>query len=194
MFQHEFYHFFTIFRAMRRHNRSPKLLRTSGTRPRLPRTYYSRSIDIHLRLLIRRMALRRQLSSQLALLIRIIANAPCRPRPVHPQEQIRRVMDHVCSPSIKLSVRRCNTFASHPNLFKMRYSMKCSLALPILAQLWLTASALPAKQHKPPVCIIGAGPAGLTAAQKLEAKGIEAVVFEKQDAVGGKCQSYYNEQ
>ncbi|KND02622.1 uncharacterized protein SPPG_01711 [Spizellomyces punctatus DAOM BR117] len=45
-----------------------------------------------------------------------------------------------------------------------------------------------------PVCIVGAGPAGLTTANKLQAKGYSTVVFEKNEAVGGKCQSYYNEQ
>ena len=44
-----------------------------------------------------------------------------------------------------------------------------------------------------PVCIIGAGPAGLTIANRLEAKGHETVTFEKQPEVGGKCQAYYDE-
>lgn len=43
-----------------------------------------------------------------------------------------------------------------------------------------------------PVCIVGAGPSGLTAAKALEDKGREVVVFEKRATVGGKCQSYYN--
>ncbi|KAF2704639.1 FAD/NAD(P)-binding domain-containing protein [Pleomassaria siparia CBS 279.74] len=59
-------------------------------------------------------------------------------------------------------------------------------------------SALPTLNSRhtkaPPVCIIGAGPAGLTAAGKLQNKGIDAVVFEKQPAVGGKCQAYYDEE
>lgn len=76
----------------------------------------------------------------------------------------------------------------------MRHSTKYSFVLPIVTYLWLTASALPTKPVKNPVCIIGAGPAGLTAAARLEAKGIESVVFEKQTAIGGKCQSYYDEQ
>ncbi|KAK0126470.1 hypothetical protein ONS95_008067 [Cadophora gregata] len=42
-----------------------------------------------------------------------------------------------------------------------------------------------------PVCIVGAGPAGLTAAKKLEDKGRKVVIFEKQDEVGGKCQAVY---
>ncbi|PVH85846.1 FAD/NAD(P)-binding domain-containing protein [Cadophora sp. DSE1049] len=42
-----------------------------------------------------------------------------------------------------------------------------------------------------PVCIVGAGPAGLTAAKKLEDKGRKVVIFEKQDKVGGKCQAVY---
>jgi cation diffusion facilitator CzcD-associated flavoprotein CzcO len=72
--------------------------------------------------------------------------------------------------------------------------MQCSLLLSILTYLSLTVSALPTQAHKPPVCILGAGPAGLTAAGRLEAKGIEAVVFEKQSQLGGKCQSYYDEE
>ncbi|KAI7780454.1 hypothetical protein LA080_016073 [Diaporthe eres] len=44
-----------------------------------------------------------------------------------------------------------------------------------------------------PVCIVGAGPAGLTAAAELELKGKQTVVFEKQDAVGGKCQAVYQD-
>lgn len=44
-----------------------------------------------------------------------------------------------------------------------------------------------------PVCVVGAGPAGLTAAAELELKGKQTVVFEKQDAVGGKCQAVYQE-
>ncbi|TPX64987.1 hypothetical protein SpCBS45565_g05485 [Spizellomyces sp. 'palustris'] len=45
-----------------------------------------------------------------------------------------------------------------------------------------------------PVCIVGAGPAGLATANKLQVKGYQTVVFEKNEAVGGKCQSFYNEQ
>ncbi|KAI0341060.1 FAD/NAD-P-binding domain-containing protein [Trametopsis cervina] len=43
-----------------------------------------------------------------------------------------------------------------------------------------------------PVCIVGAGPGGLTIAHELEAKGISTVTFEKQPEVGGKCQAYYD--
>ncbi|KAI0087476.1 FAD/NAD-P-binding domain-containing protein [Irpex rosettiformis] len=43
-----------------------------------------------------------------------------------------------------------------------------------------------------PVCIVGAGPGGLTVAHELEAKGVPTVVFEKQETVGGKCQSFYD--
>jgi cation diffusion facilitator CzcD-associated flavoprotein CzcO len=58
----------------------------------------------------------------------------------------------------------------------------------------LTARAWPKPHHnKHPVCIIGAGPSGLTAASELEANGIKAVVFDKQSELGGKCQSYYDE-
>ena len=43
-----------------------------------------------------------------------------------------------------------------------------------------------------PVCIVGAGPGGLTIAHELEAKGYTTVLFEKQPEVGGKCQSFYD--
>ncbi|KAI9038314.1 FAD/NAD(P)-binding domain-containing protein [Aspergillus affinis] len=42
-----------------------------------------------------------------------------------------------------------------------------------------------------PVCIVGAGPAGLSAAAELEGQGHRTVIFEKQSAVGGKCQAVY---
>jgi flavin-dependent dehydrogenase len=42
-----------------------------------------------------------------------------------------------------------------------------------------------------PVCIVGAGPAGLIAANKLEAQGRKVVLFEKQNSVGGKNQAFY---
>lgn len=57
------------------------------------------------------------------------------------------------------------------------------------------AALLPLVSFAPgglPVCIIGAGPAGLMAAAKLEARGKQVVVFEKQAAVGGKCQAVYD--
>lgn len=44
-----------------------------------------------------------------------------------------------------------------------------------------------------PVCIVGAGPAGLTVANRLQAKGYETVIFEKDPEVGGKCQAYYDQ-
>lgn len=44
-----------------------------------------------------------------------------------------------------------------------------------------------------PVCVVGAGPAGLAAAAELELKSKHTVVFEKQYAVGGKCQAIYQE-
>ena len=47
------------------------------------------------------------------------------------------------------------------------------------------------QRPKSPVCIVGAGPAGLTAARKLEGKGYSTVIFDKQPEVGGKCQTYY---
>lgn len=54
--------------------------------------------------------------------------------------------------------------------------------------LFTTVNAAPGSL---PVCIVGAGPAGLVAASKLEAKGYKTVVFEQQSKVGGKCQAVY---
>ncbi|KIK56058.1 hypothetical protein GYMLUDRAFT_174825 [Collybiopsis luxurians FD-317 M1] len=44
-----------------------------------------------------------------------------------------------------------------------------------------------------PVCIIGAGPSGLTVAHELEARGNSTVIFDSNAEVGGKCQSYYDD-
>lgn len=61
--------------------------------------------------------------------------------------------------------------------------------LPILAVAWFCVFASAAD----PVCIVGAGPAGLTVANRLQAKGLETVIFEKNPEVGGKCQSFYDD-
>jgi cation diffusion facilitator CzcD-associated flavoprotein CzcO len=58
----------------------------------------------------------------------------------------------------------------------------------------LTVSATPLRRHQSPVCIIGAGPAGLSAGARLEAKGIPAIIFDEQKEIGGKCQAWYDEQ
>lgn len=42
-----------------------------------------------------------------------------------------------------------------------------------------------------PVCVVGAGAAGLTVAANLEKKGKKVVVFEQRATVGGKCQAVY---
>lgn len=69
-----------------------------------------------------------------------------------------------------------------------------------LSAWWLLTSALflttaKAGRHStPPVCIVGAGPSGLTAASRLESQGVKAIIFDKQAELGGKCQSYYDEQ
>jgi uncharacterized protein with NAD-binding domain and iron-sulfur cluster len=34
----------------------------------------------------------------------------------------------------------------------------------------------------------------LSAAGKLEEKGIKAMIFDRQEEVGGKCQAWYDEQ
>jgi hypothetical protein len=52
-------------------------------------------------------------------------------------------------------------------------------------------TATPTTSQSLPVCIVGAGPAGLSAANRLEAKGYKTVTFEKEAKVGGKCLSYY---
>jgi cation diffusion facilitator CzcD-associated flavoprotein CzcO len=44
-----------------------------------------------------------------------------------------------------------------------------------------------------PVCIVGAGPAGLAAGNRLQSNRQKTVIFEKQALVGGKCQAVYQE-
>lgn len=62
----------------------------------------------------------------------------------------------------------------------------------LLSRIFLTLSSFAsAKGDERPVCIVGAGPAGLSAAAQLEVKGYQTVTFEKQSAVGGKCQAIY---
>ncbi|OCL06637.1 FAD/NAD(P)-binding domain-containing protein [Glonium stellatum] len=71
----------------------------------------------------------------------------------------------------------------------MKHSLACFLAPFFL----LGASAWPwPPKLNLPVCIVGAGPAGLTAASVLESKGYSTVIFDKHPEVGGKCQAYYN--
>jgi monoamine oxidase len=55
------------------------------------------------------------------------------------------------------------------------------------------ANAAATSKAEPPICIVGAGVSGLTAAKALEDKGYKTVIFEKRDTVGGKCQSHYEE-
>jgi len=73
----------------------------------------------------------------------------------------------------------------------MKVATTWALLVPFFS---LTVTAWPKPIRKPPVCIIGAGPSGLSAAGKLEEKGIKAMIFDKQEAVGGKCQAWYDEQ
>ena len=42
-----------------------------------------------------------------------------------------------------------------------------------------------------PVCFVGAGPAGLSVASRIENKGYKTVILEEQAAIGGKCHAYY---
>lgn len=44
-----------------------------------------------------------------------------------------------------------------------------------------------------PVCIVGAGPSGLTVAHELESRGVSTVIYDSNVEVGGKCQSYYDD-
>ncbi|KAM0259918.1 hypothetical protein ACHAPA_010525 [Fusarium lateritium] len=55
------------------------------------------------------------------------------------------------------------------------------------------SNAAATSKARPPVCIVGAGVSGLTAAKALEDKGYKTVIFEKRDTVGGKCQSHYED-
>jgi monoamine oxidase len=74
----------------------------------------------------------------------------------------------------------------------MRDTMR-SLGVLILTLFALTTNGRPTRRHEPkPVCIIGAGPAGLSAAGRLEDKGIKAMIFDSQEEVGGKCQAWYD--
>lgn len=69
--------------------------------------------------------------------------------------------------------------------------MTALLVSSLLLSLGASVSAVPAASSDP-VCIVGAGPGGLTIAHELEAKGYSTVTFEKQPEVGGKCQEYYD--
>ncbi|KAI9933654.1 hypothetical protein ASPWEDRAFT_43466 [Aspergillus wentii DTO 134E9] len=44
-----------------------------------------------------------------------------------------------------------------------------------------------------PVCILGAGPSGITTANELEAVNRSTVIFEKEDVIGGKARNYYED-
>ena len=79
----------------------------------------------------------------------------------------------------------------------MKFSHYSTLITAVASSTTVLAAPHDAKSRRAndenPVCIVGAGPAGLTAAATLESKGRKAVIFEKQQVVGGKCQSYYDE-
>lgn len=69
--------------------------------------------------------------------------------------------------------------------------MKITYLVPAVVSA-LVSTAIAASSASP-VCIVGAGPAGLIAAKRLEDKGRSVVVFEKQGSVGGKCQAVYDQ-
>ena len=52
------------------------------------------------------------------------------------------------------------------------------------------ASVSLALNHQDPVCIMGAGPAGLSTAYFLQEKDHSVYVFEKEASVGGKAKSF----
>ncbi|THG93537.1 hypothetical protein EW026_g7723 [Hermanssonia centrifuga] len=58
--------------------------------------------------------------------------------------------------------------------------------------LFAASAAVASAASTNPVCIVGAGPTGLTIANGLENKGHSTVIFEKNSEAGGKCQSYYD--
>ena len=62
----------------------------------------------------------------------------------------------------------------------------------VLGALASSDTQLPLSDLANPICIVGAGPTGLTTGHELEAKGYSTVIFEKQPEVGGKCQAYYD--
>lgn len=70
--------------------------------------------------------------------------------------------------------------------------MRLPSLLYLLASSGAAAHVNHATRSEPPVCVIGAGPAGLAAAHALESKGQDVVIFEKQAAVGGKSQVVYD--
>ncbi|KAJ2904278.1 diapophytoene desaturase [Zalerion maritima] len=76
----------------------------------------------------------------------------------------------------------------------MLRSLKTAAVAALLAAAW-GAQATPTTTHSydDPICIVGAGPAGLSAAKTLEDLGKAVVIFEKQAEVGGKCQAYYED-
>ena len=57
----------------------------------------------------------------------------------------------------------------------------------VIASVLFSASLIVAKPvNSPnPVCIVGGGPSGLSAASRLESKGYKTVIFEKEPKVGG---------
>ncbi|RGP64263.1 FAD nadp-binding domain-containing [Fusarium sporotrichioides] len=65
--------------------------------------------------------------------------------------------------------------------------------LSLFATLVSLAHIAATSTSQPPICIVGAGVSGLTAAKSLENKGYKTVIFDKRGAVGGKCQSHYED-
>lgn len=62
-------------------------------------------------------------------------------------------------------------------------------ALAALFMLLLSAVALPAPEAER-VCVLGAGPSGVVAAYRLENRGYDVAVLDKNDYVGGRTYTY----
>lgn len=63
--------------------------------------------------------------------------------------------------------------------------LRTGAPLPDALAAWLGRAATPPRR----VAVVGAGPAGLAAARRLEALGAQVTVFEQSSAVAGKCAS-----
>ncbi|KAJ3903248.1 FAD/NAD-P-binding domain-containing protein [Lentinula edodes] len=75
----------------------------------------------------------------------------------------------------------------------MRSWVLTSVPSLLLGSGWLLLPWVRAAASAYPVCVVGAGPSGLTVAHELESRGVPTVIFDSNVEVGGKCQSYYDD-